>query len=265
MLLTSPVALTFRRFDSPRDRWWALRQMPRAARLLADVPHLKFARLLGSGGGNGFTLRPDWSTYALLTAWDTPQDVKRFEDEHPFCALLNEHAAERWTVLLQPTKARGAWGGRQPFDPPPVDLRKDQTGPLAVLTRATVRARKLPSFWRHVPEVASALPRRADGLLFSKGVGEQPLWQQATFTMWESREAMVDYAYRSETHLRVMRKARQEGWYREELFAEFVPVATYGTWPDAPELSSLPHGPTGAQKSPPALVRRRASGMVANG
>ena len=207
--------------------------MRRARRRFDHVAGLSFYRLLGSGGGNGFSAVPDFSTYVLLTVWQAPEREPHFRRHEPAFRALLDRAAHHWTVYLRPLRAKGAWGGRQPFA---VEGATHDAGPVAVLTRATLHWHKLPDFWRHVPRAASRLfDKNQRGLLFSKGVGEEPLWQQATFTLWDSRRAMVDYAYQG-THREVMMQARQRQWYREELFAEFVPVATAGHWPGMPPL-----------------------------
>jgi hypothetical protein len=41
---------------------------------------------------------------------------------------------------------------------------------------------------------------------------------------------MQAFAYKTVAHREAMRRTRAENWYREELFARFVPVASEGTW-----------------------------------
>ncbi|UOQ77376.1 hypothetical protein MUN84_01260 [Hymenobacter sp. 5516J-16] len=71
---------------------------------------------------------------------------------------------------------------------------------------------------------------QAPGVRAAIGLGELPVVRQATFSLWESQQAMQDYAYRSEKHKQVIKLTRQENWYGEELFARFRVVRTEGTW-----------------------------------
>jgi hypothetical protein len=61
-------------------------------------------------------------------------------------------------------------------------------------------------------------------------VGEWPVIQQATLSLWKSQGAMMHYAYHSAEHAEVVRRTRTENWYAEELFCRFKPLAESGTW-----------------------------------
>ena len=199
---------------------------------LKSVHGLNFFKLLGSGGGNGFSIVPDLTTYAFLAVWESSSDADQFFNNHPFSQQALTRSTRYWTVFLEPTQVKGSWEGSQPF---PVVTEAASDGPVAVLTRATIYPSKLLSFWQHVPVVSRRLEYHQAGLLFSKGIGEIPLLQQATFSVWKSREAMVAYAYQSAKHREMIKKTKALGWYKEELFAEFIPVRTAGNWPDLDE------------------------------
>jgi hypothetical protein len=47
--------------------------------------------------------------------------------------------------------------------------------------------------------------------------------------VWESVQAMQQYAYRDVRHREVIQLTRQEGWYSEELFARFRVLRSTGT------------------------------------
>ncbi|MEE3019674.1 MAG: DUF3291 domain-containing protein, partial [Bacteroidota bacterium] len=67
-------------FSYSKHRFWAFTQMQRAHAGLQQCKGLQFYKMLGTGAGAGFSLRPDFSTYALLTVWDTEQcKVKAFD------------------------------------------------------------------------------------------------------------------------------------------------------------------------------------------
>jgi hypothetical protein len=41
---------------------------------------------------------------------------------------------------------------------------------------------------------------------------------------------MIDYAYKNEKHKEVVRLTRKLKWYKEELFARFIPYKFIGQW-----------------------------------
>jgi len=41
---------------------------------------------------------------------------------------------------------------------------------------------------------------------------------------------MLDYAYKNPKHKEVVQLTRKLNWYKEELFARFVPFKMQGTW-----------------------------------
>ena len=102
------------------------------------------------------------------------------------------------------------------------------TGIVAVLTRATIRLNKLKGFWSNVDGVANIMAS-APGYITSFGIGEAPVYRQATFSIWKSAADVKAFAYASKEHAEVIKKTRDENWYSEELFARFKPVASFGT------------------------------------
>ncbi|TPE45949.1 DUF3291 domain-containing protein [Pontibacter mangrovi] len=206
---------------------WGLAQMGTSGPKLQQVPGLLFFKLLGSGHGRGFSIKPNFRRYGLLCTWQSEAAADAFLHASPLMQEYQSHTSENWTIKLLPFQQHGKWDGQSPFTPTLTD--KYTSGPVAVLTRASINWRALPSFWRFVPKTSHALDN-AEGLLCSIGLGELPLVRQATFSVWESAEAMKDYAYRNPLHQEVMRRTRQENWYKEELFARFKPVSSQGTW-----------------------------------
>ena len=107
-------------------------------------------------------------------------------------------------------------------------MQSEYDGILAVLTRATIRLNRLPNFWRHVDAVASQMSN-ADGFIISVGIGEVPWIKQATFSIWQSKEHMKNFAYKMKDHTEVVRKTRQENWYSEDMFVRFKPIVSSGS------------------------------------
>lgn len=210
---------------SGATRVWAFAQMGFARPRLAGVEGLRFWKLVGSGRGGGFSLRPDWSRYGLVAVWREPEAADAFFDGSPLAREYRDRADEVWTVRLVPTSGHGAWSGANPFLP----LSPARGGPVAVLTRATIRWRRLAAFWSAVPAAGRALDDAA-GLIASVGIGEAPFVRQATFSFWQSEASMRAFAYETPGHREVVRRTREERWYAEELFARFAPVASHGAW-----------------------------------
>jgi hypothetical protein len=212
------------RFAGFANRFWAFSQMGLAPARLRNIAGLQFNKLVGSGAANGFSIRPNLGLYGMLQVWESEQYALDFLAKHPVYQDYKQHSTAAQTVFLRNTMAHGVWDGKspflaaQPFDP---------GAPVAVLTRATIRTRHMLRFWRDVPQVSRDVEDKP-GLLFAVGIGELPLIQQATFSLWQSGREMLDFAYRRQEHSAVIQKTRALGWYKEELFARFVPYRSVG-------------------------------------
>jgi len=70
---------------------------------------------------------------------------------------------------------------------------------------------------------------KADGFLFSQGIGEWLWVRQATLSFWQSKEHVKQFAYKMQNHAEIVRKTRQEKWYSEDMFVRFKVLKTEGT------------------------------------
>ncbi len=226
MFKNQVVTITFFRFTGWKKRWWAFRQMGLAPDLLRGIPGLQFAKMLGSGAGNGFSVLPNLGAYGLLCAWDDEAAAKQFFASHELYADYQKNSTEQWTLFMRATMAHGQWDGVEPFQ---ISEQFDENQLVGVITRATIHTKHLLGFWRFVPAVSRSVADKK-GLLFSVGIGELPIIQQATFSLWENSKRMQAYAYQSQYHKEVVKRTRELGWYKEELFARFHPYASFGTW-----------------------------------
>ncbi|MBK7871988.1 MAG: hypothetical protein IPJ74_15600 [Saprospiraceae bacterium] len=220
------TTITFFRYEGARQRWWAFKQMGLAPALLKEVPGLQFGKMLGSGGRNGFSVLPNLSVYALLCVWEEESMAQDFFIHHPLFQSYEQKSVEQWMVFMRTTMVHGQWDGVEPFQ---ITENFNENQLVGVITRASIRTRHLWRFWRFVPAVSRSVGNR-EGLLFSIGIGELPIVQQATFSLWENSKLMKAYAYQSQHHKEVVRRTRALGWYSEELFARFLPYATRGSW-----------------------------------
>jgi len=220
------AALTLARYPA-RAIYSALLRMGRERPRLRRTPGLRFWRLLGSARGPAFG---PWDPrrYGLFTVWDSAAALDAFESRSPIHAAYRRAAAEVWTVRLAPIRWHGAWSGVDPFAG--ADAAASAAGePCAILTRATIRPRHLHAFRRAAGPVSAQLAGRP-GLIASIGLGETPLRAQATFSLWSDLRATHAFAYTGAEHVEAMRRTREQGWYSEELFARFRPIASNGTW-----------------------------------
>lgn len=221
------VSITFFEFRSASERWWAFGEMGKSAQTFSEISGLLFSKMLGSGAGNGFSIRPNFGVYGLLMVWEAEASARHFFSESAVFSAFRQKATAVWTVMMRTAQAHGAWDGQAPFQP---TVKYDLEAPVAVITRATIRTHKLWQFWRFVPPVSRSMSEHKEGLLFSVGIGELPLIQQATFSLWENSKLMKQFAYRSAHHQRVIKRTRELDWYKEELFARFHPFDTFGEW-----------------------------------
>ena len=204
---------------------------------LRGVPGLRFARLLGTGRGSDLTLGADLTRWARFAVWESGAALELFE-RSPWRRRELGRIAESYTAVLRPLRWHGRWGGEEPFGTASFDAAPAYSGPLAVLTRATIRPRFLRAFWAAVPASQVGLARNPD-LLASIGVGEAPLVMQATFSLWRSAAAVRAYAYRGGGHRAAIGQTRELGWYGEELFARFAPLDSWGSWDGRDPLRAL--------------------------
>lgn len=202
-------------------------RVPFDRRALRRADGARFAKLLGTGRDTRMAASADLRRWAIFAVWDDVADLDRFRSGHPLSDRWERTALERYDLTLEPLGARGSWDGTDPLDG--ASTSTGLAGPVAVLTRAAVRWTKVPAFLRAVPGV-DVTPATTDGLLATLGIGELPVGRQATFSLWQDAEAVRAFAYRGPAHADVIRRTRDEGWYGEEWFARFRPVASSGTW-----------------------------------
>lgn len=290
------VTLSLFRFGSLGARLWVLGQMATARPALARMAGAEFWKLCGSGTGEGFTPRPNWSVWAILVAW---RDVAAARDgvaNAPVFRRWRGRAVEDWTIYMTPASVRGRWSGQVPFavdaaPPHPIPAprgRRDEPGPalslgrnaaadghghsprlpspapeadggydagaiadagqvrlppagdgpLAVLTRATLRPRAALRFWNRVPDISGAIGSDPN-VAFKIGIGEVPMLHQVTFSVWPDAATMARFARADGPHARAIRAVREGDWFREELYARFRILGAEGAWGGTDPLNRL--------------------------
>ncbi|MEL7097723.1 MAG: spheroidene monooxygenase [Pseudomonadota bacterium] len=223
--MTQTTSLSFFRYDRASDRAWAFVMMGITRYLLPRVPDIGFWKLCGSGKDEGFTPVLFPRVFAILAVWPDEDTARTRTAEHPVFRRYTRRANEAMTVFLHTTSARGEWSGAQPFSA----VSEPDHGPLAALTRATVRPKVAPQFWGRVPRISDVIGNDPH-VMFKIGIGEVPLLQQVTFSIWPGAAEMAAFARQSGPHAEAIRAVRENGWFREELYARFAVVGHAGTW-----------------------------------
>lgn len=183
-----------------------------------------FVKLLGTGKGGEFGAgKADLTRWAALIVGDT------------LVTPPMRGATASCVITLEPIASRGTWAGRRPFEGRTTSNKTDM---IAVLTRARLKARKAPAFWKAIDPVSRALPG-AEGMICAFGIGEAPVGFQGTVSLWRSAADVVRFAYRQPEHAAVVDRTAREGWYAEELFARFRVLDVTGDrevigWRDSP-------------------------------
>lgn len=216
------TTITIYRFKS--NKFWAFKQMRLSLDQLSAVRGLSFYKVLGCGAGNGFSIFPDLGTYVKLQVWESEEAANHYFNEHQLHQQYVNQSATHQTIFMKAVDGHGEWDGANPFHYQQPTSNNQQ---IIVLTRATIYANKLLNFWRYVPSVSKSM-EGAPGLQFALGIGELPLIQQATISLWKDKEAMMNYAYTMKRHKEVVKQTRKQNWYKEELFTRFAPYRSEG-------------------------------------
>lgn len=225
------VTLSLFRFESVRDRVWAFGQMGFAHFAMRGLPGLGFYKLFGSGTGEGFTPKPNFGVYAILAGWASHECAHQALANEAVFRRYRAHATESWSLHMTPRRSWGKWARQAPF----TVAETAAEGPIAVLTRATIKSSKTLKFWNHAPGVSEQIGANSD-VLFKQGFGEVPLINQVTFSIWPDLDAMRSFAYGEGKHNSAICAVRSGGFFSEELYARFAIEKSVGQWSGAPPL-----------------------------
>ncbi len=196
-------------------RWLAMR----------NIPGLTFFKSLGSGQNGGFQIVPGLGYQGLFCVFIDEAAADHFVETSRMLRTFRTNGRKVFQTKLRAYSSRGSWSGVTPFS---ISAEAPGAGPIASLTRASIRPSKAWRFWRHSAPSEASL-KAAGGCILSIGLGEAPVFRQATFTIWEDQAAMDRYA-RSGAHLNAIRAARSEGYFSEDMFTRFVPYGMTGHW-----------------------------------
>lgn len=210
---------------APKHRLWGYARFVIGRFAMRDVRGLVMSKVMGSGDGGGFGLKPSSSRQALFCLFTDEDSADAFL-KSPIALAYAQRAQEFCSAKLRAYSCRGAWSGQSiavTASPP-----DSGSGPIATLTRASIRPMSARRFWRMQPASEVSL-NEASGCLMATGVGEAPFFRQATFSLWANTAAMEAYA-RTGAHLAAIRAAHEGAFFSESMFARFVPLELAGRW-----------------------------------
>ena len=176
---------------------------------------------MGSGKNGTFDIHPDFNQWAILFTAENinikaPNFIYRY---------FRFFRCETKEFLLQPIEGHGLWNKKKVFGELRQQINDDAV--VAVLTRATIKLNRLKNFWSNVDSIANKMSS-VKGLIISYGIGEMPWIKQATFSIWQNKNVMKDFAYNMQQHKEVIYKTRNENWYKEEMFVRFRILSVKG-------------------------------------
>mgnify|MGYP000318068764 FL=1 len=203
---------------------WAILHMGLDRLALARRSDVKFWKLLGAGKGETFTPRDaDILRWGLLVVVDKDSEIANSK----MIKCWNKKSQSLFSAQLSPISVNGAWSKKSPFDQIP-KVTNDWSGKVVAITRARIKWRKNVIFWNSVPPVTTSL-HSSPGLISAIGIGEAPIGLQGTFSIWESGEAIKNFAYSGAAHKEAIKATHRHAWYAEEMFARFALIESRGS------------------------------------
>ena len=203
---------------------WAILHMGLDRLALARRSDVKFWKLLGAGKGETFTPRDaDILRWGLLVVVDKDSEIANSK----IIKRWNKKSQSQFSAQLSPISVNGAWSKKSPFDQIP-KASSDWNGKVVPITRARIKWRKNFIFWNSVPPVTTSL-HSSPGLISAIGIGEAPIGLQGTFSIWESGEAVKNFAYSGAAHKEAIKATHRHAWYAEEMFARFALIESRGS------------------------------------
>lgn len=224
---------------------WSWLRLVAGATPYKDVPGLTMVKVMGSGHGGGFSLRPSATHQGLICTFSHLDLALRFL-EGPAVQSYRSRARECWTGVMSVQSAKGLWDKQawQASSPESLGSRSETENesqsqsqsqseaapraPFAVLTRASIVPTKAVAFWRYAPAAQADLGH-AKGCLLAMGLGEAPLVRQCTFSLWQDTDSMLQYA-RQGAHQVATAAAYKHHFFSESLFVRMQVLHMAGVW-----------------------------------
>jgi len=190
----------------------------------AGVPGLQFCKVLGSGFNGGFSTKPSLTKQGFFCVFDEPENADAFLKNAAILRAYQDHSNEMFTATLQAYSSRGSWSSFSMQDLAPKPIK----GPIASLTRASIRPTKATQFWSKAKPAEESI-NQAPGKILTAGLGEAPYLRQATFTIWNDEQSLDRYAQEG-AHLAAIKAAYGNDYFSESMFTRFVVNSAQGVW-----------------------------------
>ena len=226
--ITGVVVVVLADYLRQHQGWGWLRLMA-GGQALKGTPGLTFAKVMGSGHGGGFTLRPSPSHQGLVCRFAKAEQAREFLLSN-FVKAAQERSREFWTGMFGVTSSRGQWDQQSWETTVPEEGAATQAHPkfMGVITRASIRPSKAMAFWRHAPATQQDLDV-APGCMLAIGLGEAPLLRQCTFSLWDTTDSMERYAHH-DSHLQAIQATYRHQFFSESLFVRMELLFMKGLW-----------------------------------
>jgi len=224
---------------------WGWMRLVQGASALKDTPGLLFTKVMGSGHGGGFVLRPSASHQGLICMFQNAAQAEQFM-HGAIVKSYADRAKSIYVAALAVTSSRGLWDGRAWGVTSAQSLGQYQDVDtsehgMVALTRASIRPAKAVAFWRYAPAAQEDL-QKALGCQLAMGLGEAPLVRQCTFSLWKNTEAMMNYAHTG-AHQQAIQAAHKNDFFAESMFVRMRVLKSIGQWAGVimPEQVQIAH------------------------
>ena len=209
-----------------KEYWpWGWMRVAQGSMAIKNTDGLVFSKVMGSGQGGGFGIRPSPSHQGLICVFKDLGSAQAF-CEGPIFKSYQAKSHEFCWGMYRILASRGSWDSWVWAPEPSPMAHPNDT--IAVLTRASIHANKTIAFWRHAP-AAQADMNKADGCLFAMGLGEAPFVRQCTFSVWTGAAAVDAYA-RHGAHQKAIQAAYKHAFFSESMFVRLRVLSLQGLW-----------------------------------
>ena len=76
---------------------------------------LKFIKLLGTGSKDGFSIIPDFTSYVMISVWESDVLRKKFTNKNKLFKEIINKSSKRVEIKIDPYNYVGSWNGINPF------------------------------------------------------------------------------------------------------------------------------------------------------
>ena len=188
------------------------------------VPGLRHANVALTAPLSGsLRPKPDTGRAGLVAFWDDDVALDAFlASDHPTARALERG----WRLRLEPLRIHGSWPGVP--DGLPTQRTVEHDGPAAVLTLGRVRATRIVPFFKASAKAEGAV-LDAPGLIWATGLAKPPF--VATCSLWESSDALSEYAYsgRRSEHPAAIAADHAHPFHHQSAFIRFRPYDSEGS------------------------------------